>query len=142
MIIGVTKEDGDRMLTDFLVKIAKIDGTKECAEESFEIMDDFNDSQLVVSIIVSDTLKGTGHTSQEVVNFHNNILSALATMYVTCHKDEVPKEFGDLFLGTEDEIVEKVNLNRKINFAVGHFVSAFLDFERFEKKYPVISKLL
>jgi hypothetical protein len=142
MIIGITKEDGDRMLTDFLVKIAKIDGTKECAEESFQIMDDFNDSQLIVSIIVADAFKQKGHIPEKIGVFQNNILSALATMFVTCDKEEVPKEFGDLFLGSDEEVLEKVNLNKKINFAVEQFVSAFYHFETFEKKYPVISKLL
>jgi hypothetical protein len=142
MIIGINKEEGDSILTDFLVDVCKKIGTKECAEESYKIMDDFNDSQLVISIIITKSIKKSGIVPEEVTDFEVNILSALATMFSTCDESDVPPQFKDLFFGTEQEVSEKIAMNKKLLFSVQAFVSAFYHFTDFEKKYPEITKTL
>jgi hypothetical protein len=141
-MLGISKDDGDRILTDFLIDITKKNGTKECAEESYKIMEDFNDSQLIVSIIINDSINHSGQKPQEISNFESAILSALATVYSTSDKADVPPQFKDLFLGTDDEVIQKVMRNRKIQFAVQNFTSSFFHFSHFETQYPEISKML
>lgn len=142
MMLGISKEDGDRILEDFLLDASRRNGTKECAEESYRLMEDMSDSQLVISIIISESLKKAGNIPEDIGVFETNILSALATMYTTCDKSEVPFQFKNLFFGTEDEIVNKVGKNKQLNFAVRNFVIAFYHFESFESKYPEITKML
>ena len=105
-------------------------------------MNDFNDSQLIISLIISKSIKKAGKMPEEITDFEVKIISALATIYSTCEKSYVPKEFKDLFFGTEVEVTDKIAVNEKIKFAVRHFVSAFYHFADFEKKYPEITKML
>jgi hypothetical protein len=142
MIIGISKEDGDRILENFLVGASKMNGSVECAKESIKIMDSFDDSQLIVSIIVSNSMRRDGQVSEDSINFEVDILSALTTMYNTCTEAEIPIQFGSLFSGTEDEVLDKVGGNKKLHFAVQAFTNAFYTFDKFEKQYPEITKML
>lgn len=142
MIIGISKEDGDRILENFLVDASKKNGSVECAKESMRIMDRFDDSQLIVSVIISNSMRGGGQIPQRVVDFEVEILSALTTMFSTCDEEEIPVEFGKLFSGTEEEVLDKVGANKKVHFAVQAFVNAFYTFDNFEKQYPEITKML
>jgi hypothetical protein len=142
MIIGISKENGDRILENFLIGASKENGSVECAKESIEIMDKFDDSQLIVSLLVSNSIRSLGQIPERVIDFEIEVLSALTTMFTTCDEVDIPAEFEDLFLGTEDEVLDKVGENKKINFAVQAFVNAFYTFDRFEKKYPQITKML
>jgi hypothetical protein len=142
MIVGISKEDGDRVLTDFLVNASKKNGTKECAEESYKIMEDFNDSQLVISIIISESMRESKQFPEDIRRFEVQIMSALATLFSTCDKSDVPQQFKDLFFGTEDEVTDKVSRDKKLQFAIRNFVSSFYHFNHFENKYPEITKML
>jgi hypothetical protein len=141
-MMGMSKEDGDRLLEDFLLDASKKNGAKECAEESYRLMENEADSQLVISLVVSESFRRAGKIPKDFAVFETNILSAIATMYTTCDKTDIPFQFKDLFFGTEEEIVNKVGKDKKLNFAIKHFVMAFYHFEDFETKYPEITKML
>ena len=104
MIIGISKEDGDRILENFLVDASKKNGSVECAKESMRIMDRFDDSQLIVSLIISNSMRNAKQMPERVIDFEVEILSALTTMFSTCDETEIPVEFGKLFSGTEEEV--------------------------------------
>lgn len=142
MIIGITKEQGDELLTDFLVNIAKDNGSKRCAEESLKIMDEFNDSQLVISFIITDSMREQGLIPEHVNIFEAQIVSALSTMFTTCDKSDVPIPLQELFEGSDEEVIERVGSNRKMFFAIQQFVNAYYTYDMFESKYPEISKML
>ena len=142
MIIGISKEDGDRILENFLIDASKKNGSVECAKESMKIMDRFDDSQLIVSLIISNSMRNAKQMPERVIDFEVEILSALTTMFSTCDKEEIPVEFGKLFSGTEEEVLDKVGANKKVHFAVQAFVNAFYTFDNFEKQYPEITKML
>jgi hypothetical protein len=137
-MMGMSKEDGDRLLEDFLLNASKSNGTKECAEESYRLMENEADSQL----IISESLRRARKVPKDFAVFETNILSAIASMYTTCDKTDIPFQFKDLFFGTEEEIVNKVGKDKKLNFAVKNFVMSFYHFEDFETKYPEITKML
>jgi hypothetical protein len=142
MMIGLNKDDGDKILTEFLVQATKDNGSTRCAEESLKIMDDFNDSQMVISIILVNSMMQQGMIPKHVTDFETQIVSALSTMFSTCDTSEIPIQLQDLFEGTEDEIVERVSKSRKMFFAVQQFVNAYYHYDLFENKYPEISKML
>ena len=141
-MIGLNKDDGDKILTEFLVQATKDNGSTRCAEESLKIMDDFNDSQMVISIILVNSMMQQGMIPKHVTDFETQIVSALSTMFSTCDTSEIPIQLQDLFEGTEDEIVERVSKSRKMFFAVQQFVNAYYHYDLFENKYPEISKML
>ena len=142
MMIGINKEDGDKILLDFLLKVSNDNGSKRCAEESIKIMEDFNDAQLVISIIIINSMMQQGMIPNHITDFETQILSALATMYSTADDEDVPIQLQGVFQGTDEEIVERVRNSRKLYFAVQQFVSAYYNYDLFENKYPEISKAL
>lgn len=142
MMIGISKDDGDKILTEFLVQATKENGTKRCAEESLKIMDDFNDSQILVSILLINSMMQQNMIPEHVIDFEIKIISALSTMFTTCDKSEIPTQLKDLFEGTEDEIIDRISRSRKMRFAIQQFVNAYYQYEIFENKYPQISKIL
>ena len=141
-MIGINKDDGDKILTEFLVQATKDNGSSRCAEESLKIMDNFNDSQMVISIILVNSMMQQGMIPEHVTNFETQIVSALSTMFSTCDKSEIPIQLQDLYEGDEDEIIERVSRSRKMFFAVQQFVNAYYHYDLFENKYPEISKML
>jgi hypothetical protein len=142
MMIGISKEDGDKILEEFLIQVSKKNGSKRCAEESFKIMDNFSDSQLIISFLMINSMKQQGMIPTHITDFERQIISALTTMFSSADKEDIPIQLQGVFDGTEDEIVKKVMRSNKINFAVQQFVSAYYHFDLFESKYPEISKML
>jgi len=141
-MIGISKEDGDKILEEFLIQVSKKNGSKRCAEESFKIMDNFSDSQLIISFLMINSMKQQGMIPTHITDFERQIISALTTMFSSADKEDIPIQLQGVFDGTEDEIVKKVMRSNKINFAVQQFVSAYYHFDLFESKYPEISKML
>ncbi len=141
-MIGISKEEGDKILEEFLIQVSKKNGSKRCAEESFKIMDNFSDSQLIISILMISSMKQQGMIPAHITDFERQIISALTTMFSCADKEDIPIQLQGIFHGTEDEIVKKVMRSNKINFAVQQFVSAYYHFDLFESKYPEISKML
>lgn len=142
MMAILDKEDGDKMLLDFLLEITKNNGTKRCAEESIKIMDNFPDSQLLLSIILVQSLRGQKLIPEHVLDFEIQIISALSTIFTTCELAEIPIPLREIFDGTDEEVIEKVNKSRKINFAIQQFVNGYYQYDLFENKYPEINKML
>jgi hypothetical protein len=60
MYLGISKDDGDKILTEFLVESSKQNGTKRCSEESFRILENFQDSHLVIQAIVTKSMSEQG----------------------------------------------------------------------------------
>jgi hypothetical protein len=142
MMIGISKEDGDKILEEFLIEVSKINGSKRCAEESFKIMDNFSDSQLIISILMINAMRQQGNIPAHITDFERQIISALTTMFSCADKEDIPIQLQGIFDGTDDEILKKVVKSNKLNYAVQQFVSAYYFFDLFESKYPEISKML
>jgi hypothetical protein len=142
MTVGINKEDGDRILEEFLVQASKANGTKRCAEESFKIMNSFVDSQLVISILITNSMRQQGLIPKHVIDFEVNVISALTTIFSDAEKEYVPIQLQGLFQGNVEEMIEKVKSSKKFNFAVQQFVNAYYQYDLFESKYPEINKAL
>ena len=141
-MISINKEDGDKILEEFLIDISKKNGTKRCAEESFKIMYNFPDAQLFISIIMINSMKQQGIIPEHVTDFERQIISALATVFSDAEKEYIPIQLQEIFQGTEEELIEKVKNSKKLHFAVGQFVNAYYQYDLFESKYPEISKMI
>ena len=142
MIGIIDKENGDKMLLDFLLEVSKNNGTKRCAEESIKVMDNFVDSQFLLSIVFMLSLKGRNLIPQHVLDFERQTISALSTMFTTCDVEDIPIPLREMFEGTDDEVIEKVGKSHKMYFAIQQFVNAYYQYDLFENKYPEINKML
>lgn len=140
MIDMVNKEEGDRIILDYLVFLTKKNDRKESAEESIKIMENLSDSQFLLSLILIDGLTKSGLMPQQAIDLEVNILSALSSMFTTCNSEDIPEVFRKTFSGTDDEVIENVRNNKKLMFAVRSFVGSYYTYDAFEKKYPEISK--
>jgi len=142
MIGIIDKENGDKMLLDFLLGISKNNGTKRCAEESIRVMEDFADSQLLLSIILMQSLRNQNLIPEHVLDFERQVISAITTIFTTCDVEDIPIPLREMFEGTDDEVIEKVGNSRKMYFAIQQFVNAYYQYDLFENKYPEINKML
>lgn len=142
-MIGILdKEEGDKMLLEFLLEISKKNGTKRCAEESIKLMDNFADSQLLMSIILMLSLRNQNLIPKHAIDFERQIVSALSTIFTTCEVEDIPIPLREMFEGTDEEVVEKVGKSRKMSFAIQQFVNGYYQYDFFENKYPEINKML
>ena len=67
MMIQISKEDGDRILENFLISASKENGSVECAKESIEIMNEFDDSNLIVHTLISNSIRNNGKISDDII---------------------------------------------------------------------------
>jgi hypothetical protein len=141
-MIAIKKEDGDKILEEFLVQASKINQTKRCAEESFKIMDNSADSQFVISTIIINSIRQQGMFPEYVTDFERQVISALATVFSDAEKEHIPIQLQGIFQGTEEQIIENVRNSKKLHFAIAQFVHAYYEYDLFESKYPEISKMI
>lgn len=144
MNFAINKEDGDKLLENFVVEITNQNGSKRCAEESYELLKHRIDSQLVLSVIMRNTFENSGIIPNHIQDFEVGILSALTSMFCCIDTKDIPKPLQPFFENAknDDEIFERVSDSQKLRYAVSHFVSAYLHYDYFESKYPEISKAL
>jgi hypothetical protein len=105
-------------------------------------MDDFADSQLLLSIILMQSLRNQNLIPDHVLDFERQVISAITTIFTTCDVEDIPIPLREMFEGTDDEVIEKVGNSRKMYFAIQQFVNAYYQYDLFENKYPEINKML
>jgi hypothetical protein len=133
-------EDKQLMLINFLVKQKKTD--KKFAEESFNVINDTKDTNMAISIIMFNFLMQKDFFCNETIMFQNQISIALNSVFSSIDQSLIPTQFQELFKLNQEKNAENILNNKKLNFAVHQFVSAYLEYDIFEKKYPkLINKL-
>jgi hypothetical protein len=141
---NINKEDGDKLLEDFLIEITRENGSKRCAEESCEILESNLDCQLVIETILKNSFKINGMIPNHIKVFEASLLAALITVFSCCEIKDIPKPLHVFFEDTknENDIFERVKNSKKLRYAISHFVDAYFHYDYFENKYPEISKKL
>ena len=144
MSFSISKEDGDKLLEDFLIEVTNKNGSKRCAEESYKILENPLDCQLVISVLFKIAFDSNGLTPKHIQEFEAGILSALTTIMCCCDAKDLPKQLRPFFEDTnnDEEIFERVRSSGKLMFAVSQFANAYMQYDFFESKYPEISKSL
>jgi hypothetical protein len=140
----ISKEEGDKLLEDFLIDVTNRNGSKRCAEESYKILEDPLDCQLVMTVLFKTIFDKKKLTPKNVKEFENGILSALTTMMCCCDSEDLPKPLTPFFedAKNDEEVFERVKNSKKLMYAVSEFAIAFMQYDYFESKYPEISKSL
>lgn len=147
-MVGISKDDAERLMEEFLVNASTVDDSREFAMESMNILNDKDLKQVLLgSIIVKlkDSIDDKRLNDEKDMRiFMTNIVNA---MMIGCTEkklkrcasnNKIPNNLKNCF----SEYVEDDWDNPKLQFAFDQFVSAFTAFELFEKKYPKIVKII
>jgi hypothetical protein len=142
--IIINKDDGDKMLEDFLVDLTKSNDSRRCAQESLDILQNHFDRQLLLSVIVRKMLESQSEIPKHILDFEIGMLSALTAVFCTCEIEDIPKPLHKFLKDAknDDEVFERVKDSEKLKYAVSSFIGAYMQFDYFESKYPEINKAL
>lgn len=147
-MVGISKDDAERLMEEFLVNASTVDDSREFAMESMNILNDKDLKQVLLgSIIVKlkDSIDDKRlNDEKDMRTFMTNIVNA---MMIGCTEKQLKKCASNFKIPNNlkncfSEYVEDDWDNPKLQFAFDQFVSAFTAFELFEKKYPKIVKII
>lgn len=145
-MIKISKDESERMILSVLSELSKVEG-KEFSEQSLTIMDDSYDSAILTGVLLNKAKPCLFNDAE--VRFQISIQNIIYCFFQTAKqfdwdlkKDGYSIELVDSFNSEDinDDVV--YNPSMKVKFAVSQFVSAFLEYERLEKKYPDLMKLM
>jgi hypothetical protein len=137
----IDKEYADKMVEDVLIAVSKLDDIPSgFAKDSIEVMNNPIDNSVFTGVLLSKARPSLFNENE--TDMKTTIMSALQTLIVYGKEDEdfdfnkdLAKEFS-----AEDE--SKCANSTKLDFALNQFVNAFFEYERLEKKYPELMKMM
>jgi hypothetical protein len=147
-MVGISKDDAERLMEEFLINGSIVDDSSEFAMESMNILNDKNFKQVLLGTLIikiKDSIDDKRLNDEKAMRlFMTNITNA---MVIGCTdkqlkrcsvNNSIPIKLTSSF----SEYVSDDWDNPKLQFAFDQFVSAFVAFEDFEKKYPKIVKII
>lgn len=144
-MIRISKEEADRMILSVLSGMSKVEN-KDFAEQSLKIMDNGYDNALLAGVLLN---KATPSIFDETeTHLQNSVESIIWSFFKTAKQfnwDLVKDGYSACLVNSFDEVsdnVEDLNKSTKVKFAISQFASAFLEYERLEREYPEIMKLM
>ena len=138
----IPKDLADKMVMDVLVSISKLDDiTSGFAKDSLNIMNDSIDNSVFTGVLLSKARPSLFNDNE--LDMKVTIMSALQTL-LTYAQEEDNKDFFNKDLAKEFSIkdLDKCSNSTKLDFALNQFVNAFYEYERLEKKYPELMKIM
>jgi len=142
-MIRISKDLAEQILMDILINFSKFNVMPiQFEEDSLNIINNEIDKSVLTGILL-----GKARPSILDKNEHDmklTVLSSLKTTYEYFKEEpikdlrfneDLSKELGNI---EEDEI----RVSTKLDFAVNQFVNAFYEYERLEKKYPELMKIM
>jgi hypothetical protein len=147
-MVGISKNESEKLMEDFLISGSTIDTSREFAMESMNILNDKNLRQILMGSLIiklKDSIDEKRLNEEKDMRFFmTNIVNAMLIgctekQLKTCSREnKIPVKFKNCC--SEDPLEDWEN--PKLKFAFDQFVSAFTAFEIFEKKYPKIVKII
>jgi hypothetical protein len=139
-MILISKDDSERIVEQFVVKLCENNNSTELATESMDILND----EIYKKVLLGSLLRSYKDEFKDVDNgefdMRVKLMSGVSCVFdEDCHEEDMIPKFKGLF---HSENTDAVWNNPKLQFAFDQFVSAFYTYELFEKKYPKISKNL
>jgi len=142
-MIRISKDLAEQMLTDILINFSKFNVMpSQFEEDSLNIINDEIDKSVLTGILL-----GKARPSILDKNEHDmklNVLSSLKTTYEYFKEEPIKDLKFNEDLSKELGNIEKdeITVSTKLDFAVNQFVNAFYEYERLEKKYPELMKIM
>lgn len=137
------KDLAEKMVMEILVTIGKSDGmSSEFAKNSMDVMQNQTDNSVLTGILLSKAKPCLFDDNE--IDMKLTILSALQTVFTyTVEKNDNEFNFNkDLAKNFEKDNFDKCAGSTKLDFALNQFVNAFYEYERLEKTYPELMKIM
>lgn len=139
----IPKDLADKMVEDVLTKIARYnDISSGFAKDSIEIMNNQVDNSVFTGVLLTKAKPSLFNDNE--IDMKLTILSALQTLIKYQYEED-----DDVFVFNEDLAKEfsvsdtdKCTNSTKLDFALNQFVNAFYEYERLEKKYSELMKIM
>jgi hypothetical protein len=140
----LSKDLADKMVENVLTKIAKQDYvSSQFAKDSLDIMNNPIDNSVLTGILLSKARPSLFDDNE--IDMRVTIMSSLQTV-VSYRNDEGEEEGFDFNQDLAKEFsvtdLDKCSKSTKLEFALNQFVNAFYEYERLEKKYPELMKIM
>ena len=137
----IPKDLADKMVEDVLTAISKqTDVSSQFAEDSLRIMQNNTDNLVFTGILL--TKARPSFFDENELDMKATVLASLQSVISYGDRegefdfnDDLAKEFS-----VED--MDKCSKSTKLDFALNQFVNAFFEYERLEKKYPELMKIM
>ena len=137
----IPKELADKMVEDVLITISKMEDIPSgFAKDSLNIMNDPVDNLVFTGILLSKA-KPTLFNNNEL-DMKATILSSLQSVITFGDKDDDFEFNEDLAKEFSVKDINKCSNSTKLDFALNQFVNAFFEYERLQKKYPDLMKIM
>jgi hypothetical protein len=139
----IPKDLADKMVMEVLVTIGKNEDVSDVfAKNSMDIMQNETDNSVLTGILLSKAKPCLFDDNE--IDMKLTILSALQTVFTyTIEENDTEFNFNkDLAKNFEKNNFDKCADSTKLDFALNQFVNAFFEYERLEKKYPELMKIM
>jgi hypothetical protein len=139
----ISKDLADQMLMDSLINFSKLNlMPSQFEEDSLNIINNEIDKSVFTGVLLLKSKHSFLEKHEDDMRI--TILSSLQTVY-SCIREEL-NENCDFNADLSKELChideDKCRKSTKLNFAVTQFVNAFYEYERLEKKYPELMKIM
>ena len=137
----ISKDLADKMVMDVLISISKQNNvSSNFAENSLDIMNDVVDNTVFTGILL--TKARPSFFDEKEVDMKITIVSALKTIFQVSKKQKDVVFNNDLSKEMSKLDDDDYSISTKLDFALYQFVNAYYEYERLEKKYPELMKVM
>ena len=139
----ISKDLADQLVLDVLLSISKLNEmSSEFSKNSLDIMNNSIDNSVLTGVLLTKAKPSLFDDREIDMKF--TIMSSLQSIY--CFSKEEPIDVFEFNSDLSKEFCEnddeKCLNSTKLNFALNQFVNAFYEYERLERKYPELMKVM
>ena len=137
----ISKDLADKMVMDVLISLSKLNNDSiDFAQNSLDIMNDVVDNTVFTGILLTKARPSLFDENE--VDMKITIVSALKTIFQVSKKQKDVDFNNDLSKEMSKLDNNDYSINTKLDFALNQFVNAYYEYERLEKKYPELMKVM
>ena len=137
----ISKDLADKMVMDVLISLSKLNNDSvDFAQNSIDIINDVVDNTVFTGILL--TKARPSFFDENEVDMKITIVSALKTIFQVSKKQKDVDFNNDLSKEMSKLDDNDYSINTKLDFALNQFVNAYYEYERLEKKYPELMKVM
>ena len=137
----ISKDLADKMVMDILISLSKQNNASiGFAQNSIDIMNDVVDNTVFTGILL--TKARPSFFDENEIDMKITIVSALKTIFQVSKKQKDVVFNNDLSKEMSKLDDDDYSISTKLDFALYQFVNAYYEYERLEKKYPELMKVM
>lgn len=137
----ISKDLADKMVMDVLISLSKLNNDSvDFAQNSIDIINDVVDNTVFTGILL--TKARPSFFDENEIDMKITIVSALKTIFQVSKKQKDVDFNNDLSKEISKLDDNDYSINTKLDFALNQFVNAYYEYERLEKKYPELMKVM